>query len=312
MQPRSLRRCRCSGPPASRFDDESEGKPDVTQGRATRSRPQPAADREPASTPGGFQSCGGPRGGPGTIYLNGPQGRGTLLVDNNGQASQGAALVAGAYEFDAIRLTQAGHLRVLGAGSVLTLTNSSLSGDSTGARLIGEGRIVAPASLTIEGPTLVVQGELSGPQSITTQGSGGLELAAHTPWHSGAYTFTAITVGAGTRLSLAGYDDGDADYGDDYGVTLALDQLTVAAGGTVSADGLGYGSGRGPGAGQTTGCAGGGGSYGGPGSGDSGARAGPTYGSLSAPVHLGSGGGGGGFGPGAAGGGALRLRVPAR
>jgi hypothetical protein len=95
------------------------------------------------------------------------------------------------------------------------------------------------------------------------------------------------------------------------GVTIEAGSVTVAVGGTISADGQGYGPQAGPGEGGNPG---GGGGYGGNGgSGYSGFgpynNGGPTYGSLLLPTDLGSGGGNDQDYDGGSGGGAIKLTV---
>jgi hypothetical protein len=92
---------------------------------------------------------------------------------------------------------------------------------------------------------------------------------------------------------------------------VTMGDLRVNAGGSITADGLGYGSATGPGAGGSSGdWAGGGGGYGGwGGSITNGAPGGIPYGSSTQPLEMGSGGGRGYFSRGGFGGGAIRLSV---
>lgn len=243
---------------------------------------------------------GGQYGGPGTIYRrHDSMGLGVLHIDNASHDSESAALLAGAYRFDQIELTSYGHLTILDPTSVLTLTNSTLAGDGT-SRLAIEGEIRAPVSLTVSGALLAVYGELTGPETITTAGNGGVELRAQTP---GGYTFTQVTVGAGTILQLVPHDDGDEEYSDDYPLKLCVENLTIESGAIVSGA-QGYNAQLGPGAPPSSGKGGAGhGGYGG--RGDSGVG-GTPYGDLYQPVALGSGGDGSVAG---AGGGAIHLIV---
>lgn len=88
---------------------------------------------------------------------------------------------------------------------------------------------------------------------------------------------------------------------------------TVAADGTIEANGRGFGPGTGPGAGGSAGASTGGGGAGHGGAGGNGSNVngvgGPTYGSFTDPMALGSGGGTGASVAGGAGGGAFRLSV---
>ncbi|MCP3961978.1 MAG: hypothetical protein GY719_29400, partial [bacterium] len=124
-----------------------------------------------------YGSFGREYGGPGTIYLAGSN---KLVVHNDGNEGQSAGLTAGQYEFDTIELSGYGHLTVISHTSVLTLSNGTLVGDGT-ARLTGEGIIAAPSSFDVVTATIVVAGDLVGPEAITITDSGGLELHAHTP-----------------------------------------------------------------------------------------------------------------------------------
>ena len=250
-------------------------------------------------------------GGAGTSYVSNGSDPGTLLVDNGGQNSQAAVLLAGNYQFDTIQLNNQGHLTVLDTTSVVTLTNHNISGDGTG-RLIVPGTVIAPTDFTLTGLRLAVQGQLVGPQVITTTGSGGLELYASTPWRNGTYQYDRIYVDNNTTLLLRPSISNNGNNSDDLAVTLQLNNLTVAAGGTVSSDGLGYAAGNGPGtpAGRPNGNVGAAGAaYGGYGGRSAGHNTnGTPYGSLYQPVLSGS-GGGNGDGGGGAGGGVIHIVV---
>jgi hypothetical protein len=96
-------------------------------------------------------------------------------------------------------------------------------------------------------------------------------------------------------------------------VSIQAANVTIAAGGIISADGQGYMAQAGPGAGGNNN-GGGGGGYGGNGGSAFGGfgpfnNGGGTYGSLLLPVDLGSGGGGDPNGFGGSGGGAVELDV---
>jgi len=248
-------------------------------------------------------------GGAGTIYWT-QENR--LAVNNNSQAGSQTVLLAGNYNLDKIDVKGKAILRILGTTSNVTLSNTTIAGDGTG-RLEVDGVVQAPANFTLSGVMLVIKNGLVGPTIITTQTNGGLELQAGSPPHSGGvYSFDSITVGSGSTLRLASYDNGDANYTNDYGVTLNVDSLTVQSGGLVSADGLGYASAKGPGVGAAGAWAGpqpGGSGYGGKGGNGAGPLGGSTYGSLYTPADLGSGGQNNGGFLGGVGGGAVRLIV---
>ncbi|MDP3997298.1 MAG: hypothetical protein Q8P73_02240, partial [bacterium] len=100
---------------------------------------------------------------------------------------------------------------------------------------------------------------------------------------SGFTVFTTmddLTINAGTMAH------GDNSTAETYNLDISVGgDLTVASGGTINVDGLGYNAGYGPGIGSSTQA---GGSYGGLGGVYTGV-AGSTYGSVTAPVNLGSG-----------------------
>lgn len=98
------------------------------------------------------------------------------------------------------------------------------------------------------------------------------------------YAFGKLTISSGAVLELDG--DPAADEGRGLGLTLRASTITVAAGGAISADGLGFSKVTGPGAGEYTYQTGG--AHGGSGGGNVSAR----YGSAAAPSNFGSGGGG--------------------
>lgn len=268
---------------------------------------------EAYSLTGAVQTFGGmgssnskPGGGAGTIYLQLPNGQDLLQVDNNNITAGGnAALMPGQYEFDVIQLSRHGHLTVISPTSTLTLSNDTLSSGDGTAWLIVEGSTIASEAFTISGAVLAIRGTLLGPESITTTVSGGLELYANTPWHSGVYTFTKINVGANTTLGLIPHDNGNTTYTDDYGVDLRVLNLTVA--GHLSSDYLGYNSEEGPG--NPPGTTRGGGSYGGYGGQNSSSPYGSPYGDVYEPIYLGSGGDTTSPGYGGRGGGIIRLVV---
>ncbi|MGD9101544.1 MAG: hypothetical protein PVF45_13765, partial [Anaerolineae bacterium] len=233
-------------------DDGGETKYDSAYGRGgggAGGRVAVYADQDDFS--GTLQARGGDGeqvGGAGTVYVRGASGLGTLYVDNGDEQGASAGLLAGAYEFEDLQLTGAGDLTVISSTSVLTLSNGAFGGDGSG-RLAVQGTIAAPASFTISGTLLAVQGRLSGATAITTTGGGGLELWASTPWHTGVYTLGSFYVGDGTTLRLVPHVTANGVFSDDLGVELQLEHMTVASGGLVEADGLGYGASEGPGAG---------------------------------------------------------------
>jgi len=103
-----------------------------------------------------------------------------------------------------------------------------------------------------------------------------------------SYSFNSITVNSGGLLELDGDPRANSNYG--QGVTVTGTNIIVNSGGRISADSLGFDTRTGPGTGESTGRPGAS-SYGGQGSiSGNGAAGGLTYGSVTAPIHLGSGG----------------------
>jgi RHS repeat-associated protein len=250
-----------------------------------------------------YGGTGNQTAGAGTIYWTAQD---KLVVDNNLRNGRYTVLSAGNYDFSAIDIRHNGILRVLGASSNMTLTNNTISGDGSG-RLEVEGTIYAPSDFTVGGTMLAALNGFDGPVNITTQTNGGLELHANATL-SGIYSFGNINVGSGTVLRLLSYDNSDTDFTNDYGVTLQADNLTVAAGGAIEADGQGYAAATGLGKGTNGGNTGGGAGHGGIGGAGNGYAGGNAYGDVYAPTTLGSGGGNAGAG-GGAGGGAIRLVI---
>lgn len=266
---------------------------------------------------GAFASGNG--GGPGTVYLRDKSNStDKLVVDNAGNGVTTYAVhLPGTYSYNQIDISGNATLRISGSASRFTLNgNNVLAGDGTG-RLAVEGTIITPQDMTIGNVSLTVLGNIEGAQNITLQSPGVLELYATSPLHSGIYTFSNITVNNGSTLRLVTSGNRDADYTNDPNLELNVTNLTVEAGGNLSADGTGYPgakeSGTGPGAGQSAWATGGGGGHGGPGQAASGAG-GIIYDSPTYPILPGSSGGAGqdiyhDNLPGGAGGGAIRLIV---
>jgi hypothetical protein len=124
----------------------------------------------------------------------------------------------------------------------------------------------------------------------------------------------ALTVETNASLICGGLNTGGQVSGQwaGVGVSIQAGNVTVAAGGAISADGQGYIVGQGPGAGVAGwgGWPSGGGGYGGNGgTSDIGSSGGGTYGSELLPVDLGSGAGNASSAGGGNGGGAIELSV---
>ncbi|HOD80210.1 MAG TPA: right-handed parallel beta-helix repeat-containing protein, partial [Phycisphaerae bacterium] len=150
------------------------------------------------------------------------------------------------------------------------------------------------------GATVNANGDTLGVYNLSLTGASTVNLA-------GGSTTTAqeAIVLTGNSTLVCRSIDNTAEVGGEWigeGVTINAANLTVEAGSVITADGQGYVTFCGPGGGGY----GGGGSYGGAGSGSA---AGPTYGSNTFPVDLGSGGGRGNSISWSYGGGAIRLDV---
>ena len=223
--------------------------------------------------------CGGSgylRGGAGTIYTkSSTQTYGDLLVDNCGNNGVTTPLVAGAYTFDTVVATNWGKLDISSAATV--------SADLFD--MLDDGRIIVGGG-----------GDIIAPQ-VTVSANGMFLL-------NKSLTLPTIHVFTDGVLSHSAGEAG-------FDLTITGD-LTVDAGGSISADGKGSGSSAGPGQGGDNYSYGAGAGYGGAG-GDSyndSAAGGSAYGSITQPVDLGSGGGHAtGYALGGAGGGAIRLTV---
>ena len=182
---------------------------------------------------------------------------GLLYIDNNGHDWRSAALVPDTYNFSKLILKRYGHLRILGNDTVFEVASGQVEGDNTKPRLEVEGTFKSGDSLVIDGFDLNVLGEIE-LGSDTSQASvqiggtnaGGMTLYAHTWAHdvSNQYKFGDITVKGNGVLTLVSYDNGDNDWGNDYGVTVEVtNDMVIESGGMVSGDELGYQGSRGPG-----------------------------------------------------------------
>ncbi|MEO6728802.1 MAG: LamG-like jellyroll fold domain-containing protein [Candidatus Dojkabacteria bacterium] len=254
-----------------------------------------------------IQSHGGPgdwcglacNAGAGTIYVEhkgvdiSHQGR--LYVDNANSVASAAVLPQSDYVFSEIKLTRYGNLTILGDSSTLSISDgTALTGDSTKPNLTVEGTFLAPQVLNINGVDVGVKGEINlggnnGTSTLTIGdiSAAGLTLYAYTWAHTnGSYTFGDVTVGGNGSIKMVGYDNGDGDYTNDFGIDFYAANLLVQTGGTINSDQLGFGTDRGRGTAN-------GASYGGIG----GYASGSAYGSVYEPHELGSGGSGGGVYP---------------
>lgn len=249
-------------------------------------------------------------GGPGTIYFENKSTdasqSGVLMVDNNNVNGQYAGVVSGTYSLKEVRVTKYGHVEFMGSGSILTLNSSNgFTGDNTKPviKVSGTLRYTGTGTLVMDGVDLGLNGKAEGLQDIRVGGTNaaGLTLYGVTWFHnpSNPYTFNDILIKNNGTLTLVSKDTGDTNWADDFGPTLSAHDLTVEAGGKVTADGKGYTPYRGPYTRENTPVA-----YGGyPSSGSQ-----TPYGSLYEPTHMGTSGSGSGFyGSGGNGGGAFKL-----
>ena len=242
--------------------------------------------------------------GSGVIKANGEYG------GYNGGAGGRIAVyyTASTFPLDADHLQAYGLYSVSSNGGPGTVFLRQSGGDPRGSLLVdNNGR---------SGVAVLPEGRVYNFASVIVSRKATLRVTAN---GTDAFTFATLTVKADSKLLLIPFDDGDTDYNDDMPFLLNADTVTIDSGGTISADGLGYpgttGNGRGPGGG-VSGTYGSGGGYGGAGGhnysyGVPSVPGGIAYGSIDAPIMLGSAGGyGSGYGQlGGNGGGAIYLRV---
>lgn len=254
-------------------------------------------------------------GGAGTIYVEntGVDGshQGTLLLDNNNHRLTGrsSGLLTGHYSFKNINMTRNVKLTVIGNTSTLNLpAGNAITGDNTGT-ITMTGTATLSGTVNIQGATLDAQGDFTtNTNDLTLDTNGKLKLYAWTQKRSdngvsptNQYSFDTLIMNSGSQLTLASYDNGDANYSNDYGVELISNSFTQNSGATITANGLGYATNLGDGAG-TSGDTGG--THAGFGAINCSGTLGSKYGSETEPTLPGSGGAGAGGGYG---GGAIKL-----
>jgi len=263
--------------------------------------------------------------GAGTIYIEHKgtheSHKGDFYVDNAAYTDNGgwpevqAGVVSGDYEFNKIELTGKGHVDFLGGN--LTIPNNNVLQGETNCILDSYGTVHLPDTVTINEVTLGIRGDLwsitdnavTSNMNITVGSTGKFNLYAGA-WGSvgGLYSFDSVDVLTGGYLLLSSYDNLDSNWDNDYGVKLEANSLTVASGGYVSADGLGYDKDRGQGGGTANTAEGG--SHGGYGSNQT--KSSKIYGDVHTPEDVGSGGGTTSYtyqGYGGRGGGAMKLDI---
>lgn len=230
-------------------------------------------------------------GAPGTIFTKSTsQTNGTLTIDNNNVAP-----AAGMYAKSNVTPLTVDSLVVQNKGTYAVPSGSTLTVASTGA-------ITEAANTTIW-------------NAGTFTSTGVTHTVSGTFTSDGTTTFGTTTVASGGIINHSANTTAET-----YKMNLTATALTVASGGLIDVNGLGYtgGAAGANGNGDSTGkgglggasSSGGGAGYGasgGAGGGASAGSAGGTYGSAAAPVNIGSGGGGGASSAGGAGGGAIRI-----
>lgn len=196
-------------------------------------------------------TAGGGYSGAGTVYVENTQTdspqAGRLIVDNNAKSGLSAGVPEGTYSLSKITTTRNGHVEFIGQNGILNLSSGSgLEGDNTKPLIKVSGTLnyTGSALLTVDGVDLGVNGKILGVQDISIGGTNaaGVTLYANTWFYNKntTHSFNDVTVNGNGILSLVSYQNGTTSILDDYGVTLALNSLTVASGGYVTADGLGY------------------------------------------------------------------------
>jgi len=254
----------------------------------------------------------------GTISIGG-------TLSANGVAGKGPSAPGGGAG-GTINIISAASLE--GTGSIQALGgNGRTSGSGSGGGAGGGGRIdfSGITNFSFNGDVSVAGGD-GGGSTIGERGYGGtidfptnLDLTVggtgistlHMGYDgSNSYTFETITVRSGGVLQVDGDPTVNGTTGG--GVTITATTITVESGGHINADRLGFDSFEGPQPGVFGDRAGGGGYGGKGGESDNNIAGGGTYGSITSPIHFGSGGGyDSAGGRGGLGGGALILNVSA-
>ncbi|MFZ4575308.1 MAG: hypothetical protein ACOYN0_12975 [Phycisphaerales bacterium] len=196
-----------------------------------------------------------------------------------------------------------------GAGTVFIKPNTQSAPDVRITAGASAGDLCAPTplaastwnSLSVEGVSnLQLTSPLSVANSVVMQGGARMTLSTGQNLISGS-------------LLMSGGGNTIANPQGSLGSLRVLGDLTIDAGSAFNGDGRGFGAGQGPGAGTASnngGIGGAGAGHGGTGATSAPFAGGVAYGSIDAPVTVGSGGGAFQFSPGGAGGGAFRIEVP--
>jgi hypothetical protein len=205
--------------------------------------------------------AGGNGAAAGTVYRKTAAGVDTLIIDNNnaGNYGQVSTLISNAVNLNSFSNVVIHHKGILGikGDAVIdfnTFNPATYGSANSALALESDTNVTYPASWTIDGYTLYLQGIPNIPGNVTI----------------------------GTNGVLSSYQNSGSEA---FKLNFAISgNLTVLANGMITVDGLGYAAATGPGGGSSGGPYGG--AYGGVAVGSS-----NTYGSIFAPTNFGSGGG---------------------
>lgn len=221
-----------------------------------------------------------------------------LRLESDGWVTVDGSLLSTRGGFDTLEVTTGAHFTLSSTASIVVPAAFVSSGGVLTLSQLGK---LQCGLLDLQGGSVAINGNARlTTQFIDVMTGGNLELNTR-------LAVPAMAVRAGGLVThAAGNTEFDLDVEDD---------MTIEAGGAVSAAGRGHGPGSGPGAGQAVyGAGGGGGGYAGAGGigGTNGAARSPggePYCPSTVPIALGSGGGNPGYEVGGDGGGAIRLSV---
>jgi phosphodiesterase/alkaline phosphatase D-like protein len=221
----------------------------------------------------------GSGGSAGTIYTKANAATYGDLVINNNNLAKDTQLVNGTYNFANLTVANSTRLLLSSSNTVAVANNVTLS---SGGIIYNNGGIFNSPDST-----------------LTVSGTGSLD---------GAFTFGSCTLTSGNTLKHEANDAAET-----YKMDLTFtDYLTINSGAAINLNSIGYTMNNGPGIAGAIGAnwSGAGAGYGGRGGIGTGGYRGPTYGSSTAPVNIGSGGQMGWYTAGSSsGGGAVKLTV---
>jgi alpha-tubulin suppressor-like RCC1 family protein len=237
-------------------------------------------------------------GAAGTVYKKvgtGTSVNGTLTVDNNDQGPAGVVAATQqltAEVYDEVALTSGVRYSQL-ANS--TLATKKLTADTTIFSSLSGADITVSDVVSLKSTTATWQGKLLGTADMTLDGS---SVTMQTDSTAANIVAKSVALTGNSTLTHAANTTSQA-----YKLWLNItDNVTVDAGSTILANGLGFIAGNGPGNLLNVNA---GGSYGGQGGSQTGNR-GAVYGDLRQPYDIGSGGRGAGLGQA---GGAIRVQA---